>query len=66
MKTIISAFAGLALILGTAMAQTPAPSASTTNNSKPTTKVRKHKKHNKAAAATTTSAAPAPSTAPAK
>jgi hypothetical protein len=68
MKTIISAFAGLALIIGTAMAaQAPAASPATTDNTAKTTtnKVKKHKKHTAAKTATTPQAAPV-TAAPAK
>ena len=70
MKTFASALIGLSLMIGTVMAQTPAPSTSTdksTDTTKPASKVKKHKK--KAAAPATTpapAAAASPDKAPAK
>jgi hypothetical protein len=71
MKNIASAFIGLSLLIGTAMAQAPATSTSTTpDNGKSTTTTttkKKHaKKHNAAKPAASTTPATPSTTAPAK
>jgi hypothetical protein len=53
MKTFAATLIGLSLMIGTVMAQTPAPSGSTD-----TTTVKKHKKHNKTSPAPSTSTTP--------
>jgi len=69
MKSIVSALAGLSLIIGSAMAQAPAASPKTTDDSTKTTtatKAKKHKKHAAAKAAAPASQAAPATTAPAK
>ena len=69
MKSIVSALAGLSLIIGTALAQAPAASPKTTDESAKSTtatKVKKHKKHAAAKSAVPASQAAPATTAPAK
>jgi hypothetical protein len=51
MKTFATALIGFSLMIGTVMAQTPAPSTSSTDTNS-STKVKKHKKHNSTPATT--------------
>jgi hypothetical protein len=62
MKTFATALIGFSLMIGSVMAQTPAPSTSTTNTTAPS----KVKKHNKKHSAKPTTPAPADASTPAK